>query len=119
MYKTQKKFEETVLVLNESAPVRGSGGIAVITDGTQQSISMVMLPDFEIHRESTVHGQYSYERLFAHVRVDEMDKVDMIPGKTRVEWNGYIYIVYRVLDYTSKTLFRNAEIEMRRRLDIN
>jgi hypothetical protein len=119
MFQTQKKFEETVTVLNEGSPVAGSGGIAIITDGTSQDIKMVMLPDMNLHREPRKEGQYSYETLFAHVRRDEMDKVNMIPGKTRVVWNGNEYKVIGIIDYRTKVRFQNAEIEMRRRLDID
>lgn len=112
-------FEETVTVLNEGSPIRGSGGIAIITDGTSQSIRMLILPDDNRHREPRKEGQYSYEQLFAHVRKTEMAKVDMIPGKTRVVWNGNEYKVINIIDYRTKVRFQNAEIEMRRRLDID
>jgi hypothetical protein len=117
MWKSQRSLEETVTVLNEQSPSRGSGGIAVITDGTSQEIRMLMLPDMNIHRESRKEGQYSYERVYAHISKNEMDKVDMIPGKTRVVWNGLTYKVMNIIDYRSKFKFQNAEIEMRRQID--
>jgi hypothetical protein len=43
----------------------------------------------------------------------------MIPGKTRVVWNGNEYKVIGIIDYRTKVRFQNAEIEMRRRLDID
>lgn len=116
MWKTQKKFEEIVTVLNESSPERGSGGISVITDGTSKDIRMLMLPDMNIHREPRKEGQYSYERVYAHISRTEMDKVEIIPGKTRIVWNGLTYKVMNILDYSSKILFQNAEIEMRRQV---
>jgi hypothetical protein len=116
MWKTQQKFEETVTVLNEQSPIRGSGGISVITDGTSKQIRMLMLPDLTIHRETRKEGQYSYERVYAHISKDEMDKVDMIPGKTRIVWNGLTYKVMNIVDYRSKILFQNAEIELRRQI---
>ena len=116
MWKTQKKFEETVTVLNEQSPTRGSGGISVIADGTTTGVRMLMLPDLNIHRETRKEGQYSYERVYAHISKGEMDKVDMIPGKTRVVWNGLTYKVMNILDYSSKILFQNAEIELRRQI---
>ena len=88
MWKSQRSLEETVTVLNEQSPTRASGGIAVITDGTPQQIRMLMLPDLNIHRETRKQGQYSYERVYAHISKSEMNKIDMIPGKTRVVWNG-------------------------------
>jgi len=119
MWKTQTKYEETVTAYNQSEPTRGSGGIAFITKGTETEIKMVMMPDFEIYREMRKEGQYSYERVFAQIRLSEMDKLDMIPGKTRIEWNGNTYVIHNILDYTSKIMFQNAEIEMRRRLDVD
>lgn len=117
MWKTQKLFEVSVSVINESTPVRGTGGIAVISDDTETEISMVIMPDYGIHREPRKEGQYVYERIYAHVRADEMAKADMIVGKTRIEWNGNIYMVHSIIDYTSLKLFQIAEIEMRRKLD--
>lgn len=119
MFKTQKQFEETITVLNESDPVRGSGGIAVITDSSNVSIKALMLPDYDIHKEVRDEGQFHYERLFAQIRKSEMEKILVVPGKTRIVWNGNEYVVYSIVDYTSKFLFQNAEIEMRRRLDID
>jgi len=116
MWKTSQKFEETVTVINEQTPIRGSGGIAVISDNTSQQVKMVMLPDITIHSEPRKGGQYSYERLYAQVSKDEIDDVDIIPGKTRVVWNGLEYRVVHIIDYTSKLLFRNVEIEMRRNI---
>ena len=116
MWKSQQSLEETVTVLNEQSPTRASGGIAVITDGTSQEIRMLMLPDIIIHKEPRKEGQYSYERLYAHISKTEMDKVDMIPGKTRVVWNGLTYKVMGIIDYRSKFKFQNAEIELRRQL---
>lgn len=116
MWKTSKKFEETVTVVNEQPPTRGSGGVAIITTPSTQEIQMMMLPDTNVFNEPKKEGQYNYERLFAHVNKDEMDKVDMIPGKTKVVWNGLTYKVVNIINYTSKILFQNAEIEMRRQL---
>lgn len=116
MWKTQKKFEETVTVLNEQNPTRASGGVAVISDGASQDIRMLMLPDGVMHRESRKEGQYAYERVTAQISSEEMDKVDMIPGKTRVVWNGLTYKVMSIIDYRDKILFQNAEIELRRQL---
>lgn len=116
MWKMSKNFEETVTVVNEQPPTRGSGGIAIITTPATQEIKMVMLPDMNVFREPRKEGQYNYERLFAQVSKDEIDKVEMIPGKTKVVWNGLTYKVVNIIDYTSKKLFRNAEIEMRRQL---
>jgi len=117
MWKTQKQFEENVTVRNEQTPSRASGGIAVIGKTTDTTLKMLILPDETIHREPRKEGQYSYERLFAQVRSDEMEKVDMIPGKTRVIWNGLEYRVVGIIDVRSKKKFKNAEIEMRRLLD--
>lgn len=116
MWKRQKLLEETVTVVNEQPPTRGSGGIAIISTPATIEIRMLMLPDMTIYREPRKEGQYSYERLLAHVSKDEMDKVDMIPGKTKIVWNGLTYKVVNIIDYRSKLLFRNAEIEMRRQL---
>lgn len=116
MWKMSKGFEETVTVVNEQPPTRGSGGIAIITTPATQEIRMVMLPDMNVFHEPRKEGQYNYERLFAQVSKGELDKVDMIPGKTKVVWNGLTYKVVNILNYTSKKLFRNAEIEMRRQL---
>jgi len=117
MWKTQKRFEETVTVVNESIPSLASGGIAVITDSSSVSMKMVILPDESKFREPRKEGQYQYERLFAHVRKTEMLKADIIPGKTKVIWNGETYKVFSKLDYTTKPKFRIAEIEMRRRIE--
>ena len=119
MWKTQKMFEEDITVVNESAPVRGSGGIAIITDGTSTTIRALMLPGSELYREQRQEGQYTYERIFAHVNKDEIDKVSLVEGKTKVIWNGLTYRVIRVMDYTSKKRFRNAEIELRRRIGMS
>lgn len=116
MWKTNKKFEETVTVVNEQSPTRGSGGIAKITTPATQDIRMLMLPDNNIYRELRREGQFNYERVTAQISKDEMEKVDMIPGKTKIVWNGFTYKVVNITDYTSKLLFRNAEIEMRRQL---
>ena len=119
MFKTQKQFEENITVLNESDPVRGSGGIAKITDSSETTIRALIMPDMDIHIETREEGQYHYERVYAHVRKSQIELVDIIPGKTRIDWNGNEYVVRDILDYTSKKLFQNAEIEMRRRLDID
>ena len=117
--KEAKKYEEDITVLNESDPVRGSGGIAVITDSSSDTIRAMLMPDLDIHIEARRDGQYRYDKVYAHVRQSVMDSVSIIPGKTRIEWNGNEYVVSNILDYTSKKLFRNAEIEMRKRLDID
>ena len=119
MFKTQKKFEEDIVVLNESDPVRGSGGIAKITDSSETTIRALVLPDIDIHMETREEGQFHFERVYAHIRKSQKELVDIIPGKTRIEWNGNNYVVADIIDYTSKKLFQNAEIEMRRRLDID
>jgi len=116
MFKTQKPYEETVTVYNQLTPVRASGGIATIPTSSSTTMKAVMLPDSNIYRENRKEGQFFYERVFAQVRKDEINRVSIIPGKTRIEWNGYTYVVYQMLDYTSKKLFQNAEIELRRRL---
>ena len=117
MWKTQQKFEETVTVYNEQAPTRASGGVAVISDGTSQDIQMLMLPDNIIHREPRKEGQYSYERVTAQISKDELDKVSIIPGKTKIIWNGLTYKVMSMIDYTSKLYFQLAELELRRQLE--
>jgi len=116
MWKTQQKFEETVTVYNEQPPTRGSGGVAVISQGTATGVRMLMLPDGVIYREPRKEGQYSYERVTAQISSEEMDKIDMIPGKTKVIWNGLTYKVMSIIDYRDKILFQNAEIELRRQL---
>ena len=116
MWKTNTRFHETVTVVNEQSPTRGSGGIAVITTPATQDIKMVMLPDNNLYKELRREGQYNYERVTAHVSKGEIDKVDMIPGKTKIVWNGLTYKVVSIIDYTSKLLFKTAEIEMRRQI---
>ena len=119
MFATQKRFEESVTIINESDPAYGSGGIAIITDTSSKSIKAVVMPDYAIHRETNREGQSTYERAYMQVRKTEMDKIDMIPGRTRVTWNGYSYRVVNIIDVRNNKFFRNAEVEMRRRLDIN
>lgn len=119
MFKTQKQFEETITVVNEGSPSYASGGIAIISDGTSKNIKAVIMPDIDTHRETRKEGQFEVEVVFAQVRKSEMDKIDMIPGKTRITWNGYSYRVTSIVDYRSKPLFKNAEIEMRRRIGID
>ena len=106
-----------VLVYNEGAPTRASGGVAVISDGNTTGVNMLMLPDNIIYREPRKEGQYSYESVTAQITEDELDKVSIIPGKTKIIWNGLTYKVMSMIDYTSKPLFRLAEIEMRRQLE--
>ena len=117
MWKTQQKFEETVLVYNEQAPTRASGGVAVISNGTTTGVNMLMLPDNIIHKEPRKEGQYSYERVIAQVSDKEMNKISIIPGKTKIIWNGLTYKVMSIIDYTSKILFQNAELELRRQIE--
>ena len=117
MWKTQRQFEETVTVYNEGSPTRGSGGIAIISDGTSLSIKMLMLPDYNIHVETKKEGQSKFERVYAQISKIEMDKISIIPGKTKVIWNGNTYKVTTIIDYTLKPLFQLAEIEMRRQLE--
>lgn len=119
MFLTQKKFETNITVFNDGEPQYASGGTAIISSGVSQSIKAVIMPDDRFYRENRKEGQYISERVFAHVRKDEMDKVDMIPGKSRITWNGYSYEVVNILDYRDKPLFRNAEIEMRRRIGVD
>jgi len=117
MWKTQKKFEEKVTVVNENSPIRGDGGIAIITDNTSTGVKMVMLPDGQVYHENRKEGQFSYERVYAHVSKNEMDKTPIVPGRTKVIWNGLTYVVMEIIDYSNKLLFKNAEIELRRKLD--
>jgi len=118
MWETQKKFEETVTVLNEGYATRGSGGVALITNGTSTSIKMLMLPDTDVFVEKREEDNYRWETLYAQIRKTEMDKVNMIPGQTRVVWNGNDYKVLEIIDYRNKNLFRLAEIRLARRLDV-
>jgi len=117
MWKAQKRYEETVTVVNESSPTYSSGGIAVITDATGVSIRMLILPDQSVFREPRKEGQYQFERLFAHITKSEIAKAEITPGKTKVVWNGNTYKVYSKMDYTSKFKFKIAEIEMRRKIE--
>lgn len=117
MWKTQTRFEENVTVINENTPTLSSGGVAIITNNTSVSLKMLILPDTSVFRESRKEGQYQYERLFAQVRKTEIEKASIIPGKTRIIWNGNTYKVFSKMDYTSKPKFKIAEIEMRRRID--
>ena len=118
MYKTQKRYEEKVLVLNESTATRSSGGISVITEGSQQEVSMLILPDESVYEEDRNGGYTMTENLFAHISKSEMENVSLIPGRTQVIWNGNTYRVMDIIDYTSKPKFRNAEIRMVRRRDV-
>lgn len=119
MWKHQKRHEETVIVINESAPSYSSGGIAIITDASGVSMKMVIMPDGSRFREPRKEGQYNYERIFAHVSKNEIEKADIIEGKTKIVWNGNTYKVFTKLDYTSKPRFRIAEIEMRRKIGVD
>jgi len=118
MFKTQKKHEEIVTVINESTTTRGSGGVGVITDGSRQDVSMVMLPDDSIYEEDRHGGYTQIEQLFAHVSKNEMEKVFLIPGRTKVIWNGNTYRVMDIVDYTSKPNFKNAEIRLVRKIHV-
>jgi len=119
MWKIQKMFEENVTVINELEPVISSGGISTISYDSGVTIKMVMLPDENRYRENRKDGIYQYEKLFAHVRKDEMEKVEVIPGKSQVIWNGETYRVVTKLPYESKQMFQIAEIEMRRKIDVD
>jgi len=118
MFKTQKIYEETVSVLNESTTTRGSGGIGIITDGSLQSVKMLILPDDSIYEEDRNGGYTMTEVLFAHIRKTEMDKVSLIPGRTKVIWNGNTYRVMDIVDYTSKPKFKNAELRLVRKRNV-
>ena len=76
-----------------------------------------MLPDITVHIETDKEGQSSYERLYAHISKIEKDKVSIIPGRTKVIWDGKTYKVMGIIDYTSKFRFQNAELELRRQLE--
>jgi len=119
MFKTQKMFEENITIINESSPARASGGIAVITEGSSTTIKAVVMPDLDSYAEPRKEGQYNYERLFAQVRKSEMDRVNLVKGKTKLIWNGLEYKIVNIIDYTSKKLFQNAEIEARRKIDVD
>lgn len=118
MFKTQKLYEETVTVLNESTTARASGGVGVITEGSQQEVKMLILPDDSIYEEDRNGGYTMTEQLFAHISKTEMEKVSLIPGRTRVIWNGNEYRVVDIIDYTSKPKFKNAEIRMVRKRNV-
>lgn len=116
MYNAQKQYEETVTVINEGVASLSSGGISTITDATGVSINMLILPDDSVYREPRKEGGYEYEKIFAQVSRDEIAKAAITPGQTRIIWNGNTYKVYRKLDYTTKSRWQLAEIEMRRRI---
>ena len=118
MYKTQKRYEETVTVLNESESSRGSGGVSFINEGSQKEVSMLILPDDSIYEEDRTGGYTITEQLFAHISKTEMEKVPLIPGRTQVIWNGNTYRVMDIIDYTSKPKFKNAEIRMVRKRNV-
>lgn len=118
MWKTQKNYEELVTVRNEQDPTRTSGGISSIPVYEETGIYAVMLPD-EREYVSTPDGSYYEETVYAQVRKDEMDKVDMIPGKTKMIWDGNSYRVIEIIDYRTKYKFKNAEITLVRHLDVD
>lgn len=118
MFQTQKKYEEDITVFNEGSTVYASGGIGKITNGDSQTIKALIMPETNVYRETRKEGRFNVEIVFAHVRKTEMDKVDMLPGKTRITWNGNDYRVMNIIDYRAKPRFKNAEIEMRRTLGV-
>lgn len=119
MYRTQKRNEETILVRNEleSDPVRGSGGIALIDVYSETGIKAVVLPDTETYIQDD-KGFYIRDTAYALVRKEEMDKVDMIPGKTKITWDGNTYRVVGKIDARTKYKFQNAEIRMVRHVGL-
>lgn len=118
MFKTQKTYEETVQVINESTTSRASGGVGVITTGSQTDVKMLILPDDTRYKEDRNGGYQQIEQLFAHISKKEIDKVSLIPGRTKVIWNGNTYRVVDIIDYTSKPRFKNAEIRMVRKTHV-
>lgn len=118
MFKTQKTYEETVQVINESTTTRGSGGVGIITQGSQTDVKMLILPDDTVYKEDREGGYQQIEQLFAHISKKEIDKVSLIPGRTQVIWNGNTYRVIDIIDYTSKPRFKNAEIRMVRKTNV-
>ena len=115
MFKTQKTYEETVQVINESTTSRASGGVGVITTGSQTDVKMLILPDDSIYKEDRNGGYQQIEQLFAHISKKEINKVSLIPGRTQVIWNGNTYRVVDIIDMTTKPRFKNAEIRMVRK----
>jgi hypothetical protein len=118
MFRSQKGHEETVQVINESTTSRGSGGIGVITEGSRTDVKMLILPDDSIYKEDRNGGFQQIEQLFAHISKEEIDKISLITGKTKVIWNGNTYRVVGIIDMTTKPRFRNAEIRMVRKTDV-
>lgn len=118
MFKTQKRYEETVYVINESATARASGGIGTITETTQTAVKMLILPDDNMYKEDRQGGYQQIEQLLAHISKDEIEKVSLTPGITKVIWNGNTYRVMDIIDYTSKPKWKNAEIRMVRKTHV-
>lgn len=111
MWKTQKRYEETITVRNEQIPQWSSGGIATVTVTGVVSIKAVMLPDDRKYKQSD-DGDMLVDMMYAHVRKDEMAKADMIPGKTKIIWNGDTWRVIGIVDYRTKARWQNAEIQL-------
>jgi len=118
MHHTQRHYEEIVSVIHESTTTRGSGGIGIITEGTETDVRMVILPDVRVYKQDRAGGTYFVETLYGQIRKTELDKVSLEPGRTKVIWNGNTYRVMDIIDYTSKMKFKNAELRMQRKVDV-
>lgn len=111
MFRTQKHNEELVTVRNEYEPVRASGGVSRIDVYQETGIRMVMLPDQRRYVEDP-KGFKLVDYMYAHVSREEMTKADMIPGKTKIIWNGDTWRVQGILDYRMKDKWQLAEITL-------
>lgn len=118
MYRTQKRNEEFVTVRTENIPTRASGGYANITIREETGIYAVIEPDTNTYI-SDEQGAYIREKSYALVRETEMAKCHMEEGKTQIIWNGNTYRVIGIIDQTERPKFRNAEITMVRRVDVD
>jgi hypothetical protein len=118
MFNTQKRNEELIQVRNEQEPVWGSGGISTIAVDSVTGIKAVMMPDSRRYVQGKA-GSVLEELAFALVRESEMEKADMIPGKTKIIWNGNTWRILGITDVRNKHKFQNAEISLVRHVGVD
>jgi len=118
LWKTNKKFETTVQVINQGTALRGSGGIGWIATGAiVEDVKVLWMPDLHTFIWND-QGKFTEERNVLHVSKKVWDNTPFIVGKTLVQKDGKEFRVINCFDYSDFKQIGVVEIEVVRKVDV-
>lgn len=117
MWRRSRLHTELVTAKNYSSPIRLDGGRRD-RDIEQEVELRIIVMDHETIDSHEDFGIITYDKITFQVSGYEMDKKDFYvkTGKTYIEWNGEMYRVNDVTDYTNRIQTSLVECKAVRRL---